>query len=174
MFNTNTINYFGILFMSIAANYTGELFSCDTQRVLTNNIYSKHLISFLLLLFFVVLTNKEEMLSNVSEGGVVFPEVLRKSALVYSLFLLSTNMTIEFTIATVVLLIIYMLMDFEKGNKSENMVQTIEKFQQVFTYIIIGLLVIGTGKYYLKQRKDYGNKFSHKKFIFGTNKCKNI
>lgn len=36
------------------------------------------------------------------------------------------------------------------------------------------LIIFGAYKYYLKQRKSYNNKWSWNKFIFGTQKCKNV
>ena len=46
-----------VLFLIIAANYIGELFPCRIQNLLNSNIYLKHVIAFLTLLFFVVITD---------------------------------------------------------------------------------------------------------------------
>ena len=42
-------------------------------------------------------------------------------------------------------------------------------------YIIsIVLMIIGVYIYYVKQRKNFGNKWNWNKFIFGIQKCKNV
>lgn len=42
-------------------------------------------------------------------------------------------------------------------------------------YVIsIALMIIGVYMYYIKQRKNFGNKWSWNKFIFGIQKCKNV
>ena len=46
-----------VLFLIIASNYIGELFPCRVQNLLIGNIYLKHFIAFLTLVFFVVLTD---------------------------------------------------------------------------------------------------------------------
>jgi len=60
MFESNIKNmyskytpYLLIIYLIIAGNYTGDLFSCSVQRML-NNIYFKHFISLSTLIIFVI------------------------------------------------------------------------------------------------------------------------
>jgi hypothetical protein len=62
--------------MTVSANFTGNLFSCDIQRMFTNNLYAKHIICFSLLLFFVILTNKDSYIKDKEIGQWIVPSML--------------------------------------------------------------------------------------------------
>ena len=72
-----------ILFLIIASNYIGELFPCRVQSLLSSNVYLKHFIAFLTLLFFVVLTDPFQ--------NYEFKKILKDSILLYIMFLMFIN-----------------------------------------------------------------------------------
>ena len=67
-FNPSVISFLFLKFAIIAGGYVTQIIPCQTQRVLENNIFSKHIIGFLLAFAFIML-----------EGGWGFNEELEKS-----------------------------------------------------------------------------------------------
>ena len=55
---------FIILSLLMSANYLGELFPCKVQSVFSKNMIVKHILGFLSLMFFVVLTRPNLYTSN--------------------------------------------------------------------------------------------------------------
>ena len=53
--NISKISFIFIAFLVIAGGYTTQIFSCSTQRFLSNNIYGKHLIGIGLIFVFIML-----------------------------------------------------------------------------------------------------------------------
>ena len=79
-----------VLFLIIASNYIGELFPCKIQDVLSSNIYLKHTIAFLTMLFFVVLTDPN--------FNLTFEQLVYNSFKMYIVFLLLINCNKNFFI----------------------------------------------------------------------------
>jgi hypothetical protein len=167
-------NAFGLLFMTIGANFTGNLLSCDIQRNFTNSVASKHFIAFLLLFFFIVLSNKDAILKNKDNDDLVIPELLLNTVIVYMIFLICTKM--EFLYSAVILssVFIYMLLDIEKSNKTRENLKTIETAQTIIKYLAFAIGILGFSKYAIKQYNDHKQDFSVTKFLFGTLKCRDV
>ena len=85
-----------ILFLIIASNYIGELFPCKMQSILVENVYLKHFIAFLTLMFFVVLTDPFI--------GTSFNKIIENSFKMYVVFLLLINNNKNFFILAIILL----------------------------------------------------------------------
>ena len=73
-----------VLFLIISGNYLGELFPCKIQKYLTKNVYLKHCIGLLTLIFFVVFTDSDSEQEN-------FKDIVLGSIKLYILFLLLIN-----------------------------------------------------------------------------------
>lgn len=174
MLKIDAANAFGLFFMTIAANFTGNLLSCDIQRNFTNNLFSKHLIAFSLLFFFIILTNKDTLLKGKENDEWIIPEFLLNALIIYIIFLICTKMEFLYTAMILISIVGYMLLDLEKSNKSPENLKKIEMIQKFITYFAIVMGGFGFGKYFIKQYTDYGNKFSLGKFILGTNKCREL
>lgn len=84
-----------ILFLIIASNYIGELFPCRVQSLLDTNIYLKHFIAFLTLLFFVVLTDPYQEYR--------FSKIFTDSIKLYILFLLFINTNRNFFVISLII-----------------------------------------------------------------------
>lgn len=162
---------FGLLYLGISSNYTGELFSCDARRLFTNNIYVKHVLSFLLLTFFIIASDKR---ANVLDGDWKIKSTLGSALFIYLIFIISTKMSFTFTLPMLTSVLIYVLLDDEKGNKSEETVKQIETWQNYLKWIAIISGIYGFGTYYLKQKNDHSENFDHVKFLFGTTKCRGL
>lgn len=162
-----------VLFLIIASNYIGELFPCRIQDYLSNNVYLKHFISFLTLLFFVVLTDTSLVKKK-------FMEIFISSLKLYFLFLLLINSTKKFFIfALFILAIIYIIQLIKKDYiNDENVTEETENYKKIILvekalfvlfYIV---LVLGFIIYLGEKKIEYKNKFKYMTFIFGKPSCK--
>ena len=52
------------------------------------------------------------------------------------------------------------------------MIKKLENLKHFLYLSMIGLILVGFGLYFIKQRKDYSKNWSTTKFVFGTRKCK--
>ena len=166
-----------VLFLIIASNYIGELFPCRIQSLLVNNVYLKHFIAFLTLMFFVVLTDSS---SQQKEFKLIFTDSLK----LYVLWLFLINNDKKFFVIALILLgIIYIIQliknDFkEKINKKKNIEYNEEilkytlNIEKIIYYIFFIVLIIGFIIYMGEKKIEYKNKFSYFTFIFGKPSCK--
>jgi hypothetical protein len=174
-----------VLILIISANFLAQLFPCRLQKLLNNNIYIKHLFSFLTLLFFVVLTAPldDKSLQN----------IFYKSLTLYVWFILimRTDPYI-FILLLLVIAFIYILVlkenelkaDVENENKQKNSNQEkINKINQEITFIkninqkllytSIILTIIGFLLYMGEKKCEYKKDFCYLTFIFGKPSCIN-
>ena len=161
-----------VLFLIIAANYLGELFPCRVQNLLESNIYLKHIIAFLTLSFFVILTDTT---SNYKSN-----EIFSISFTLYILFIiLARNNKVFFLINLVILAILYVmklqLTDYEKNvdEKSNDIFyERLIIIEKVLIVIFFVLLICGFLIYMGEKKIEYKNKFNFITFFFGKPSCK--
>lgn len=175
--NNNLSNHFiGLLvfILIIAGNFTGELFPCRIQNLLSNNMFMKHLLGYLTLLFFSLLTLGKEYY----KGNVFY--LFLVSFFIYFYFLI-LNKTIHVIWITVFLLIvlIYIKHLFQSNNKKTELdpdkIEKNKKREKVFNYvifiIIITLTLVGFLIYMGEKKYEYKGDFNYISFIFGKSKC---
>jgi len=165
---------FGLLFMTVSANFTGNLFSCDIQRIFTHNIYAKHIVCLTILLLFVVLTNKDSYAKDKETGKLIVPKILLDTLLIYILFIITSKMEFIYTASIIFIIIAYMLLDVEKINKTPEDQKTIDDIKNVGMYVMILLGIVGLTSYFMKQYKDHSENFNYGTFLLGTNKCSGL
>ena len=175
-----------ILFLIIAANYIGELFPCRVQTLLSSNIYLKHFVAFLTLLFFVVLTDPFQK--------YVFMKILKDSILLYIIFLMFINTNRFFYLLCLIVSgILYIIIlikkqyitqkeekeknikDFKDTKEAKDIddnLDIINKLYNVFLIVFIIILVLGFIIYIGEKKIEYKNKFNYITFIFGKPSCK--
>jgi hypothetical protein len=164
-------NAVGLLTLTIGANFTGDLFGCGVKQQLTNNPIVKHCMAFLLLLFFIVLTNKDAFLKNATANSWVTMNLLSSTLLVYLGFIAFTKCTFEISILVIAVLIFILFMDIEKNNKDDKIKADIDNYKYIAMTIGLGALAYGVFSYYQKQSLEHGNDFTLYKFFLGTTKC---
>ncbi len=162
--------FFLIIFSSSASN----LFPCRLSNLLENNIFIKHLIAFLTIIFFVVITvpiPKKE-LNN----------ILIISVYLYLIFIFLSKTEVEFFIPILILMgIMYILIlkkneynekiKYNNDNIVKNKKDRISIINNFITVIILLLIIIGFILYLGRKKYEYGDKFSYITFIFGKTKC---
>lgn len=167
-------NCFGLLFLTIVANYSVDLLSCDLKDAAANQMWIKHLLTYLLLLFFIVAIDKRAY-EAAAQKQWMFPKLFLTTFVVYLMFLVITKMQAVYALTILVLSCAYMLVDIEKtGKEQKNEPEVVERLRRVQIGLIVAIAliaVIGFVGYFMKQRRDYAGEFSYTKFIFGTRAC---
>ena len=171
-----------VLFLIIASNYIGELFPCRIQSLLVNNVYLKHFIAFLTLMFFVVLTDSS---SQKKKFMVIFTDSIK----LYFLWLLLINSDKKFFVLGLILLaILYILqlikndyinnkkineeINEEINNKNKERLSLIKNIEKIIFLIFFIVLVLGFIIYMGEKKIEYKDKFKYITFIFGKPGCK--
>lgn len=142
-----------ILYLIISGNYIGELLGCRLQETFSEIAYVKHIIAFLSLYYFVNLTTSEDL------DPV---KVLIKSAAMYSVFIISRNVSFGYTLIYLLcMIVIKFLEDYktfhyksvteEEDNKN---LEKIENIQQLLTGVIYLVIFVGFLRYTLEHRRN--------------------
>tara|TARA_B100000035_G_C21025078_1_gene565813 strand:- start:1830 stop:2411 length:582 start_codon:yes stop_codon:yes gene_type:complete len=163
-----------IFILLISGNYIGELLPCKVQYFVSNNIYFKHLLGFMTLLFFVVITMPT----------VFGDRLILNSSLLYLFYLFFINTYYKIFIFNVVIFAFIYLVDIYLGNmqnqsekeetddKSDNKI-LFEKIRYVLLWVIITTTLLGFLIYLGNKKREYGKKFNYLTFIFGKPSCLN-
>ena len=115
-----------VFILIVSGNYLGELFPCRVQKILSENMLVKHLLGYLTLVFFVVLT-----IPDLQDS----PQFIKNTFVIYLSFLLlaKTYYKLWFVIFTIVG-IVYLLdmyktsiekTEKENVNKEKNIIKVI-------------------------------------------------
>ena len=164
-----------IFILLIAAGEILRIFPCSVVDIIDNNIYIKHFIGFLTMVFFVVLVVPipDKKLNN----------ILTKSVLMYSIFIVISKTESQFFIPIIILLGATYLLILKKIEyretieRKEDVPGTLDKINRIILInnsilILIAILVITGFILFLGRKKyEYGNDFSYITFIFGRNTC---
>ncbi len=156
------------LYLLIFCNFTKELIGCKFNYLLDTNIYYKHLIAFILLLFLIILIDEENINKNLLYN-------IGLAIIIYILFIISTRINhLLIIIILGILLIIYILDKSAEKEKETNinLYNTYKYYQLILIIIVIILMIIGFIYYLYEKYMEYDKKFSILTFIFGTLKCK--
>jgi chromate transport protein ChrA len=98
-----------ILILVISSNYITSLIPCKIHDILENNIYMKHFLCLLTMIFFVVLTT-----SSLKDKSLT--EIIKKSLILYFIFLLLIKNNHRFFIVNIILLGILYLISLKKNH----------------------------------------------------------
>ena len=170
IFSSAPVHIF-IFYLIVSGNFVGETFSCRLQKHLSQNIYLKHFVGFMLLFFFAIFVDDSKKIN-------IYKQIIYTS-IVYIIFILTTKTTVNiFIIVAILLFIIYILNEIEKYEKDVN--ENID-FSENVKYIKFGLsitaltiLLIGNISYLLDKKKEYKSKFSLISFFFGRPICRGL
>ena len=83
-------------FLLISANYLGPLSPCRVQRIFNSNIFLKHVLGFLTLMFFVVLIDKDH--------PKTFFSLITMSTLLYAISIILMNTHVYFFLFSLIIL----------------------------------------------------------------------
>tara|TARA_Y100000768_G_scaffold332307_1_gene271880 strand:+ start:102 stop:650 length:549 start_codon:yes stop_codon:yes gene_type:complete len=154
--------YIALFYLTISTNFIGELYNKELIYVLHNNYYVKHLLGYITLLTFIIMTDTKT--NN-------FIEDLKLSVITYILFIASTKNNPHYFLLSIICIFSAFMIE----RISETYITNIEnkkKLKLMYNYLgVLGVIIIiyGCGKDYIKKRKLYKENFSLIKFLFGKN-----
>tara|TARA_B000000441_G_C21696168_1_gene322884 strand:+ start:17 stop:592 length:576 start_codon:yes stop_codon:yes gene_type:complete len=168
-FAPNLIAIF-VFVLIVSGNYLGELFPCRVQQIFNSNMYVKHTLGFLTLLFFVALTIPELKEQE---------HFLGYTTLIYLWFIMMAKCyyTIWFLVFGLVgvLYVMQMYKDAKEKKDGEGGSQDLELLKQAERVVIVlafVLTVVGFLVYMGAKKMEYNKNFSYLQFIFGMPSCK--
>ena len=155
-----------LLFLVVSGNYIGELLGCKTQKLLSENIYMKHIV-LLCLIYFTINLVGEKKKHPVN--------ILKNTLILWLFYLVLTKMNLQFTIIVLCLLFSLYIwdeyQDYLDESKEDYNKERYESIQLYLQYSIIGFMLVGFVLYYIKQRKEHSKDFSNIKFLLGRSTC---
>ena len=162
-----------LLILAVSGNFVAETMSCQSQKVLSENMFVKHAVIILITYFSLGFASGE---NNIDPS-----ELFKQAIYIWIFFLMFNKMELFFTGVVVAMLTTLLICKnyisyYEKDNADKNK-QIIDTLTRVSDYLFNGVLittVIGFGLYFKKQHTDYYNDFSYTKFMFGSPKCANL
>ena len=159
-----------VFYLIIFSNYTKELLGCKLKQIFKKNIYSKHLIAFILLYFLInIIDDSEDENSDIYKFGYSF--------ILYILFIITTRIPYYLIIIILILLVIlYNINKIKIKNKNEDTNKYLDKYiyMELFViFIILFFMAIGFIYYGLEKYCEYGKNFSISTFVIGNIKCNN-
>jgi len=135
----------------------------------TESIYIKHVIFFVLIYFAIGFVD-----STTNSPMSIFLSAL----LVYFIFMLLMKSQKEFVLISVVLLgLLYIMRKLRDSYDEENDSSTIEAINNLsnaLTFGMFAVLLLGFGIYFRRQYMEHRDNFQLQSFFFGTNKCSSL
>ena len=172
-----------VCFIIISGNSVTHILSCQTQNFLSENVFIKHIIGFLLIFIFIMLEGgwsfDEELQNRESvnwTNGNSF-DTLVHSFILYSFFILMSKMKLVANMTLIFLLFsIYILNSQREFLYKRNVIHYKENIlysNYIYGLTLLALLVclFGVYDYYRYQKLEYGNEFNTLLFWFSTKKC---
>ena len=161
-----------LLILAIMGNYTGQLLSCKVQKILSENMLMKHIVSFFILYFAVDFTSNVPLPPS---------HIMINAFIIYILFLMFNKLNVTFTIIIFIFFaIIYVLgthrvyYQYTDYKKYKNHINNIDNISKLVKFFGIITLITGFTIYFRKQYKDHSKNWSTINFLLGTLKCKSM
>jgi hypothetical protein len=152
-----------VLYLIISSNFLAQLFSCRLQELLNSSMFVKHLIGYMTLLFFVVLS---------SEEGHSVSHSLLSSLLIYFIFWISTRISFGCFVVFILLTASLYIINLYQKNSNEKRNKRLETTKEVIYWLGLAVLIVGFVLYWVEKKIEYTNKFSFTTFILGKPMCK--
>jgi Ca2+/Na+ antiporter len=150
-------------------NFTREIIGCRLQHVM-NNIIMKHIIGCFLMFALIVLASPDNADINLlSNAGLAIG--------VYAWFFMTTRTPLPITALVLILLFVVYILNTTKSRASKendtSRVDYIAQTQKILTWIALALSIIGFAIYFVEKQNEYGRKFQWRRFLVGSNMCRN-
>ena len=169
---SETIKGIFLIILGVSGNFVAETLGCKTQKLLSENMFAKHIIIYFIIYFALGFTSN----NHIHPG-----ELANYSLFIWILFVLFSKLTLPFTIVIFILLalmyIIHSFIDYynhQGEEKHKNDIENLKIIEKYTKSTIILMVIIGFILYFMEQYKEYHKKWSTLKFIFGVNKCKSL
>lgn len=172
----NALKGIVLIMLAVSGNFIAETFGCQTQKILRENMFAKHLVA-LCITYFAI--------SFGQSSGVNPTSTMKTTLMVYFMFLLFTKMNLTITLIVFCLVtfsyINYTFVEYYKNAESSSkkngldnalMVKRLETLQFVLYISIVVIICAGFVLYTQKQYEEHYHDWSFVKLIFGVSTCK--
>lgn len=157
-------------YLVVFCNFTAETLGCNLQYILRTNIYAKHIVSIVLMLFLVIFVNPKE-----ADKDIIVKIGL--SIVVYFWFLITCRCPLFIMIIVLILLMVIYIINATKSryeNENNNVkASQVDRLQKIIAIIAFVFSIIGFLMYLFEKYYEYGDEFSIVKFITGDVLCRN-
>ena len=167
--NSQTLKGIFLIMLTIIGSVTESTFSCQTLKLLHQNMFAKQFVIICLIYFTIDFTDKKNNHPL---------NTLKNTIFIWISYIILTKQIIYFTIIIFLLLIslyiIYNYIDYledEKNNNNKELHGKLKKYAIYIKYALIIFSFIGFVLYFIKERKEHKKNYSLLKFFFGANKC---
>lgn len=145
-----------LLIIAVAGNFVAETLSCQSQKLLSNNMYAKNVIILMVIYFCLGFTSSEKQ---------VHPMVLAgKTLAIWAFFLLFNRLEIQYTMAAIIGLFIILVLKnyvdyYSSFDDNAALVTGLLKSMDILFAAVSLTVIIGFLLYFKKQYKEYGKSF---------------
>lgn len=158
------------LFLWLMFNMFGGMLNCDLQRVIHTNPTVRNILAIVAFYFLFTVIDP----NNNIHVGVVFA----KTIVVYLLFVLLIKSRLVFAGTALSLLLVDQVLKnhvayLEKKERDPAYVERFKRARAYIFWIFVAVAVVGTIDYFIKQKREHGERFSYKLFFMGTHMCRN-
>ena len=165
-----------LIITAVGGNFLAETLSCQSQALLSNNMYAKNILIVLLIYFSLGVAD-----AQFNEHPFI---VFLRSLAIWVFYVLFNKMDLPFTITVFsILFVILLCKNFAEyySNKNDDDNSLNQNYKDILlsatNYLfVVACLVTITGfmLYLQKQQKDHKKTFDYITFILGKPTCKNI
>lgn len=168
----------GLLFfvLIISGNFIGELLSCRTQKLFKNSMLIKHVIAFVSLYFFVIIS--DDQLSAYNPAYTLLGAII-----IYMYFLCFVKSEAKYFLLIVIILTVVAFLQLydrylekksnkELGRYEIKLKENISLIQMILVAINIFISIFGMLIYMGMKKLEYQNEFTYYNFFLGSPKCK--
>jgi steroid 5-alpha reductase family enzyme len=163
----DTMTAMAAMMLWLIFGFMTPLLSCDIQRLMTNNIFAKHIMSFILFFFLMAVIDT----SNTASLGKTW----LKALYIYILFMFAIKSKLAASMTVIIILVIdqsiRLHMDYKKRNNDTKNLDKYETVRKILFVALILVVAVGYIMYMIRAMKEHGDDFSQVKLFFGTNKC---
>jgi heme/copper-type cytochrome/quinol oxidase subunit 2 len=159
-----------LIILAISGNIVAQTFGCKSQKVLSENIFAKHIVILFILYFSIGFTNS-------NEDDPKHPlETIKLVIIIYILFIMLTKMNVQFTILVFIILIATYINNtfidyYKKVSAEQDTIKRSENLQDILITSTIVIIIIGFILGFHKQYNDHKKHWSLFTFLFRVNDC---
>ena len=172
------------LVLIVACNYLGALFPCRVQQIFTESILIKHVLGYLALVFFVVITAPELQESNIVLLTIgLYIWFLMTSKTYYKIWFIVFALT-----GVIYILHIYQknkenadelkeqdeIQDEERQKTQKRRDDIIDGIKKTLSVSVILFTLFGMLVYMGNKKREYRSEFNYVNFFFGRAKCRDM
>ena len=169
----NTISAVFLVLLAVSGNFVGETLNCRFQKVLSNNMFYKHLVLFVIIYFSISFSNQEKTNSPI--------QLFIRSFTIWSVYVLFTRTDVPYNFIIVILLFLLLLekdyISYLKAIDIDFYEENLYLFvfgSQLLIYLLFSMLAIGFYQYYKRQKNEKKSDFQLLTFLLGSPKCESV